>query len=103
MRYLGALVLALVIVFGLFWVGARIAIMVSQGSSESADFLRGRKVDLCGYQVDTRHSLAGYELDDWKGDRCEALSRLDRCVLACLAEAEAVEIAATCYPDCVEK
>ncbi len=103
MRYLGALVVAVVLLFGAFWVASQIAIMVSQGSSESADYLRGRKLVLCGYQVDARHSLAGYDLGEWKGSRCEELSILDRCVLSCLSEAGAVEIAVDCYPSCVKQ
>jgi hypothetical protein len=102
-RYLVSLLVAGVLVFLTFWIGSQIAILVSQSSDESADFLRGRKLDLCGYQVDSRHALAGYDLEEWKGERCEALSRLDRCVLACLAAADAVEIAAGCYPDCVKR
>ena len=101
MRYLASLVLALALLLVAFWIASQIAIMVSQGSSESADFLRGRSVDRCGYSIDTRFGLAGYDLDEWTGDRCEELSDLDRCVLSCLSEAEAVEIAADCFPDCV--
>jgi hypothetical protein len=102
MRYFASLVLALVLLIGAFWIGSQIAIMVSQGSSESADFLRGRTIERCGYTIDARFGLAGYELDEWKGDRCEDLSELDRCVLTCLSEAGAVEIAADCFPDCVK-
>lgn len=101
MRYFGPLVVAAALLFGVFWAGSQIAIMVSQGSRESTDYLRGRKRDLCGYQVDSRHSLAGYDLDEWKGSRCEKLSSLDRCVLSCLAEAGAVAIAVDCYTSCV--
>ncbi len=103
MRYLGSLVVALVLVFGALWVASQIAIMVSRGSSESADYLRGRKLDLCGYQVDARYDLAGYDLEQWKGSRCEDLSALDRCVLYCLSEAGAVAIAVDCYPSCVKQ
>ena len=103
MRYLGSLVVAGALLFGAFWFASQIAIMVSQGSRESADYLRGRKLDLCGYQVDTRHSLAGYDLGEWKGSRCEELSTLDRCVLSCLSEAGAVSIAVDCYPACVKQ
>jgi hypothetical protein len=103
MRYLGPLVVAVALLFGAFWAASQIAIMVSQGSSESTDYLRGRKLDLCGYQVDARHSLAGYDLGQWKGSRCEQLSILDACVLSCLSEAGAVSIAVDCYPSCVEQ
>jgi hypothetical protein len=103
MRYLASLVLALFLLFVAFWISSQIAIMVSQGSSESADFLRGREVDRCGYAIDARFGLAGYDLDQWKGDRCDELSDLDRCVLACLAEAEAVEIATDCYSGCINR
>jgi len=103
MRYLGSLVLALSLLGFAFWIASQIAIMVAQGSSESADYLRGRELDLCGYKVDARHGLAGYDLDEWKGERCEALSELDECVLECLSRAGAVEIAAGCYPSCVQR
>lgn len=103
MRYLGAMGIALVLLFGALWVGSRIAFWVSQGSSESAEFLRGQELDLCGYRVDVRHELAGYDLEQWSGDRCEALSELDVCLLECLAGAEAVEIAAGCYDECVKR
>ena len=103
MRYLAALVLALGLLVLAFWIASQIAIMVSQGSSESADFLRGRNVDRCGYSIDTRFGLAGYDLDKWTGDRCDDLSELDRCVLGCLAEAGAVEIAADCYQECLAR
>lgn len=103
MRYLASLILALVLLLVAFWISSQIAIMVSQGSSESADFLRGREVERCGYSIDTRFALAGYDLDEWRGDRCDELSDLDRCVLACLAAAEAVEIAEDCFSDCVSR
>jgi hypothetical protein len=103
MRYLGSLVASVLLLFAVFWIGSQIAIMVSQGSNDGTDYLRGRKLDLCGYQVDSRHSLAGYALDDWKGERCEELSKLDRCVLSCLEAADAVEIGEDCYSDCVRR
>jgi hypothetical protein len=103
MRYFASLVLALSLLVFTFWVGSQIAISVSQGSSESSDFLRGRQLDLCGYSVDARFGLAGYDLDEWRGDRCEDLSELDRCVLSCLADAGAIEIAQHCYPKCVAR
>ena len=103
MRYVASLAIALGLLFLVLWGGSQIAIMVSQGSSESADFLRGRELDLCGYSVDARFNLAGYDLGNWKGDRCEELSQLDRCVLSCLANAGAIEIARGCYPGCVKR
>lgn len=103
MRYLASLVLALGLLALAFWIAAQIAIMVEQGSSESADYLRGRELDLCGYKVDARHGLAGYDLEEWKGDRCDSLSELDECVLECLSKAGAVEIAAGCFPSCVKR
>lgn len=102
MRYLTSLVVSLGLLVFVFWVGSQIAIMVSQGSNESADFLRGAKVDLCGYQVDARFGLAGYDLEEWGGQRCDELSVLDRCVLECLAEAGAIEIAQGCFSRCVQ-
>lgn len=101
MRYLASLAIALVLLLIVFWFGSQIAIMVSQASSESADFLRGRQLDLCGYSVDARFDLAGYDLDQWKGSRCDRLSELDRCVLSCLSSAGAVEIAEGCFSRCV--
>ena len=103
MRYLGSLVVALGLLFGAFWVASQIAIMVSQGSRENEDYLRGRMLDLCGYQVDARYALAGYDLAEWKGSRCDELSILDHCVLSCLSRAGAVSIAADCYPECVKQ
>jgi len=103
MRYFASLLVSLGLLVFVLWVGSQIAIMVSQGSSESADFLRGRKLDLCGYEVDARFGLAGYDLDEWKGERCERLSELDLCVLSCLEAAGAVEIAEDCFPQCVER
>jgi len=103
MRYFGSLIIAVGLLLLAFWIASQIAISVSQGSPESSDFLRGRKLDLCGYEVDARFTLAGYDLDEWRGDRCENLSELDECVLACLADAGAIEIATDCYPGCVKR
>lgn len=103
MRYLTSLVVSVALLFLALWIASRIAIMVSQGSSESADYLRGRKLDLCGYQVEARFSLAGYDLSEWKGERCESLSELDHCILSCLSKAGAVEVAAGCYTECVKR
>jgi hypothetical protein len=102
MRYLMAMCVAGVLLFLAFWVGARIAVMVSQPNRMADDFTVGQKMDLCGYQVDIRHAAAGYDLDAWTGSRCESLSELDRCILACLSAAGTIEIATACYSDCVE-
>jgi hypothetical protein len=101
MRYLVALTIAAALIFAAFWVGARISILVTQPHREHNDFTVGRKMDLCGYQVDMRHEMAGYDLKKWRGSRCDNLSSLDHCVLECLSQAGTVEIAKACYPDCV--
>ncbi len=101
MRYLASLVISLGLLVFVLWVGAQINIMVSQGSKESSDFLRGQMLERCGYQVDARFNLAGYDLDEWRGERCEDLSQLDHCVLSCLADAGAIEIAEGCFMRCV--
>lgn len=101
MRYLIASSLAIVLVFTLLWVGSWIATTVSQPHRQYNDFTVGRRMELCGYKVDMRHSAGGYDLDEWKGKRCETLSELDRCVLACLSGAGTVEIGAACFSDCV--
>jgi hypothetical protein len=103
MRYLTAMCVAGVLLFLAFWVGARIAAMVSQPNRLPDDFTVGQKMDLCGYQVDIRHRAAGYDLDVWSGPRCDSLSKLDECVLECLSEAGTVEIATACYSDCVAR
>lgn len=103
MRYLVSLVVAVALVFVAFWIGSKIAIMVSQGNDENFDFVRGTTSNLCGYEVDHRHSLAGYDLDEWRGERCERLSALDRCLLECLSNAEVVEVAKGCFSQCVEE
>lgn len=100
MRYLVSMTLSVILLFAAFWAASRLAISVNQGSSETSDFLAGRMLDLCGYQVDARFGLAGYDLDEWKGSRCDTLSELDECLLECLASAGAVEIAADCYDIC---
>jgi hypothetical protein len=101
MRYLVALAAALVLLMGALWVGTQISISVSQGTDVEEDFLRGGTETLCGYEVDSRFSLAGYDLDEWKGGRCEELSSLDHCVLGCLSTAGTIEIARECYPKCL--
>ncbi len=103
MRYLSALGIAVVLVFLLLWVGSWIAEIVRQPDRQINDFTVGRKMDLCGYQVDMRHEAAGYDLDEWKGERCDRLSELDRCLLSCLSRARTIEIGAACYEDCVVK
>jgi hypothetical protein len=101
LRYGAALVVAVAVVFALLWLGAWIAELVSQPHREQNDFTVGARLDLCGYQVDTRHAAGGYDLDQWRGERCESLSELDHCILACLADAGTIEIGADCFPDCV--
>jgi hypothetical protein len=101
MRYLLALCVAAVCLALAFWIGSQIALSVSQGSDAHEDFLRGDTVILCGYEVDSRYGLAGYDLDEWKGERCESLSSLDHCVLGCLSTAGTIEIARDCYPRCL--
>ena len=101
MRYIIALTIAASLLFLAFWAGSRISILVTQPDREHNDFTVGRKMDLCGYQVDMRHEMAGYDLRQWRGSRCDSLSELDHCVLQCLSEAGTVEIAVACYPECV--
>ena len=101
MRYLAALCVAAGLLFLVFWLGSRIAVIVSQPDRQYNDFTVGRKMDLCGHAVDMRHAAAGYDLDEWKGERCRSLSRLDHCVLECLSAAGTVKIATACYSDCV--
>ena len=95
-----SLIVAAVVLFLAFWAAGRLAISVNQGSSESADFLAGQKIDRCGYSIDARFGLAGYDLDEWKGSRCDSLSALDECLLTCLSAAGALEIAQDCYDAC---
>ena len=101
MRYLAALAVALVLLAAVLWIGSQIAISVSQGTDVDEDFLRGETENLCGYEVDSRYSLAGYDLDEWQGERCEQLSSLDHCVLGCLSTAGTIEAARECYPKCL--
>ena len=103
MRYLGSMVLAGLVLFLAFWAAGRLAVSVSQGSSEQTDFLAGRKLDLCGYSVDARFGLAGYDLGEWRGRRCDRLSELDECLLRCLSRAGAIEVAEDCYDLCVDE
>jgi len=101
MRYLIALLIACASTFVLFWVGARVATMVSGPERGANDFTVGQQRLICGYQIDTRYALAGYDLDAWDESRCAFLGKLDRCVLGCLEQAGTVEIASACYEDCV--
>ena len=103
MRYLTALLIAFALLFLAFWGGSQIAIMVEQPQRRYNDFTVGRKMDLCGYAVDMRHAAGGYDLEKWKGSRCESLSVLDRCVLECLSVAGTVEIGTACFSDCVRE
>lgn len=101
MRYLLALAVAAVLLAVSLWIGSRISTSVSQGTRIDEEFLRGVSVNLCGYEVDSRHSLAGYDLDQYRGSRCESLSELDHCILGCLSTAGTIESAADCYDECV--
>jgi len=100
MRYLAALMIAVSFIFMVFWVGAKVAVMVDPPHRVYNDYTVGRKMDLCGYQVDVRHVGGGYDLGRWRGRRCESLSHLDECMLQCLSVAGTVEIGAACYADC---
>lgn len=103
MRYLLALFIAAVLLVASLWVGSWIATSVSQGTRIDEEFLRGETVNLCGYEVDSRYSLAGYDLDEYRGPRCDSLSALDHCILACLSTAETIETAQGCYDRCVKR
>ncbi len=103
MRLILAFCAALILVFIVFWIGSRVALMVDQPHREHNDFTVGEKMMLCGYVVDTRHKVSGYDFDDWQGPRCESLSKLDECLLECLSRAGTLEIGAACFSNCVEK
>lgn len=103
MRYLAALAIACAITALLFWGGAKIALLVSGPERVANDYTVGQRFDLCGYQVDSRYAIAGYDLDEWQDERCQHLSDLDRCVLGCLEQAGTIEIAEACYLDCVKR
>jgi hypothetical protein len=103
MRLISAFVVAVCLVFVIFWVGARVAAMVEQPHREHNDFTVGEKMSLCGHIVDTRHMVSGYNFDEWQGRRCELLSNLDICLLECLSEAGTVEIGAACFSNCVSE
>lgn len=102
MRFLVPLLGALVMAFIVFWVGAKLAGSVASPHTEHNDFTVGRKMMLCGRVVDTRHEVSDYDFDEWQGDRCENLSRLDECLLDCLSRAGTLEIGKACFPDCVK-
>ena len=103
MRYMASLVIAVGFIFTVFWVGAKIAVMVDPPHRIFNDFTVGQRMDLCGYAVDIRHVGGGYDLNRWTGGRCSSLSRLDHCMLQCLSDAGTVEIGASCYSDCFGK
>ncbi len=103
MRYLIALLIATALAFVVLWVGSWISTAVSQPHRQYNDFTVGRKMDLCGYEVDMRHAGGGYDLEQWRGRRCGSLSELDHCVLKCLSDAGTVEIGAACYSDCIRE
>lgn len=103
MRYLMALLTAALLVFAALWIGSWVANTVRTPHRDYNDFTVGRKMDLCGYQVDMRHVGGGYDLDRWKGAHCNFLSELDHCVLKCLSKAGTVEIGAACFSDCVSE
>lgn len=102
MRYLAALAIACVLTAFLFWAGAKIAILVSGPERVANDYTVGQRFDLCGYEVDSRYAIAGYDLEAWQDERCQRLSDFDRCVLGCLEQAGTIEIAAACHPGCVK-
>ena len=103
MRYITALLVAALLVFAALWIGSWVANTVETPHRDYNDYTVGRKMDLCGYQVDMRHAGGGYDLDRWKGAHCSFLSELDHCVLQCLSEAGTVKIGAACFSDCVAK
>lgn len=102
MRYFLALLIAALIAFFMLWVGSWISTTVSPPHRVYNDYTVGRKMDLCGYQVDMRHMGGGYDLHRWKGAHCNFLSELDHCILECLSKAGTVGIGAACFSDCVE-
>jgi hypothetical protein len=103
MRYFLALLTAALLVFAALWTGSWVANTVRTPHRDYNDYTVGRKMDLCGYEVDMRHAGGGYDLDRWKGAHCNFLSELDHCVLKCLANAGTVEIGAACFSDCVSE
>ena len=100
-RFLPALAFAFVAAFLVFWIGAKLANLVSGPHTELNDFTVGRKMMLCGRVVDARHELSDYDFDAWQGDRCKNLSELDECLLDCLSDAGTVAMGEGCYERCV--
>ena len=98
-----AFLVAIVVAFFVFWVGAWLAGTIITPHDELNEFTRGHKMMLCGHVVDTRHQISGYDYDLYQGIRCENLSRLDACLLECLADAGTIPIGAACYPKCVDR
>lgn len=103
LRYAVAAAFAVGVVFVLFWIGSWLAGVIEQPHRVQNDYTAGVERDLCGYAVDLRHEISGYDFDQWQGERCDDLSDLDRCILECLADAGTIEIGADCYPDCLAK
>jgi hypothetical protein len=103
MRYLAALLIAASLIFLVFWGGAKIVKLVEPAHRDYNEYTVGRKMNLCGYQVDYRHIGGGYDLHHWRGGRCESLSKLDRCMLKCLSDAGTVKIGAACFNGCVRE
>lgn len=102
MRFLAALLGAVVVTVVLTWVGARIARVASGPENGVNDFTVGQRFVLCGHAIESRMELAGYDLDQWTGERCRNLSALDHCLLSCLERAVTIEIAEGCYERCVK-
>ena len=100
-RFFPAFFLALLATFAVFWIGARLANVVSGPHTELNDFTVGRKMMLCGRVIDARHEMSDYDFDAWQGDRCENLSALDECLLDCLSEAGTLAIGEACFERCV--
>ena len=100
-RFVVAFGFAIIAAFLVFWVGARLANVVSGSDVELNDFTIGRKMMLCNRIVDARHELSDYDFDIWQGSRCDNLSRLDECLLDCLADAGTVAIGEACFENCV--
>ncbi len=100
-RFATALLFAFVATFLVFWVGARLANLVSGPHTELNEFTRGRKMMLCDRVVDARHEISDYDFDAWQGRRCDNLSELDECLLDCLSQAGTVSMGEACYEDCV--
>lgn len=103
LRYAVAAALALGVVFVLFWIGSWLAGVIEQPNRLQTEFTVGVTRDLCGYEIDVRHEIGGYDLDQWQGERCDDLSELDHCILSCLADAGTIEIGAACYRDCLDE